>query len=110
MRALAIMTKFRYTSSSLPTSIYSENSSEDSPHFSDLNKATREAIDNVKKSKIILSNFEPNILQKSKSVKEKIHIEEFPSTEEWKGPKVPNLEDNNVLLFEKENHVKSYDL
>lgn len=66
MPALVIMIRSKYTSSFLPTSIESENISKDSLHFSDLNKATRETMDNLEKLKIFFLYFKSNFLQKSK--------------------------------------------
>lgn len=80
--ALTIMTRSRYISLISPISIKSKNSLEDSCHFFDLNKATREAIDNMEKSQIFLSNFESNFHQKSKILNKKIYVEEFLSTKE----------------------------
>lgn len=76
------MTRSRYINPLLPTLIESENSLKDSFYFFNLNKGTRKAIDNVKKSQIFLLHFEPNFYEKSKIVKEKIHVEGFSSIEE----------------------------
>lgn len=53
MLALAIMTKSKYISLRFPTSIYIENNLEDLFYFLDLNEATKEAMDDVRKSKKI---------------------------------------------------------
>lgn len=77
MSALVVMIRFRYISPHPSTSIDSENNSKNSPHFLDINEATRNAMANVRKSTQMPQVLELTSIKQSKIIKEKFYIEEF---------------------------------
>lgn len=79
MSALVIITRSKYTRLLSFTSIKNENSSKDFIHFFDLNEASKDASNNIKKSQLLFSNFESNFFQKSNIEIKKIHVEGFSS-------------------------------
>lgn len=81
MPALIIMTRSWYIIHFFLISVDNENSSQDSCHFSYLNKATREAMDNMEKQQPFFKNFEPNFLKVSKIIEKKFHINSILSTQ-----------------------------
>lgn len=110
MLALAIIIRTRHISLLPPISIDNENSLEDSSRFVVLNKSTKEVMDNIRKSKKLSQILEPTSIKEPKIVKKNIHIEEFISTEEWKGPKVLELKRSTLLLFKNGKQVETYNL
>lgn len=78
MVALAIMTRSRYISSILLTLIESENSSKDFFYFSNLNEASKEAMDNIRKLGPFFHELESTTTPKTKIVKEKNPCRRIP--------------------------------